>query len=124
MANKQAKPEEIVTKLRLRAVLLHRPGDELAASTDDPDAVQMLAPVDAGKAGAEHDAMAQALVDNGVVVHYVEPEGTPRPNQMFCADLLFMTPEGKSQDNYTGSFIIVTVYHFTSILFQTYLSFY
>ncbi len=79
---------------RLRAVLLHRPGDELAASADDPDAVQMLAPVDAGKARAEHDAMAQALIDNGVVVHYVEPEGTPRPNQMFCADLVFMTPEG------------------------------
>ncbi len=61
---------------RLRAVLLHRPGDELAASAD------------------EHDAMAEAFRANGVTVHYVEPDGPPSPNQMFCADLMFMTPEG------------------------------
>ena len=79
---------------RLRAVLLHRPGDELAASADDPDAVQMLEPVDAAKARDEHDAMAEAFRANGVAVHYVEPDGPPTPNQMFCADLMFMTPEG------------------------------
>ena len=79
---------------RLRAVLLHRPGDELAASADDPDAVQMLEPVDTAKARDEHDAMAEAFRANGVTVHYVEPDGPPSPNQMFCADLMFMTPEG------------------------------
>ncbi len=79
---------------RLRAVLLHRPGDELAASADDPDAVQMLEPVDAARARDEHDAMAEAFRANGVAVHYVEPDGPPTPNQMFCADLMFMTPEG------------------------------
>jgi len=82
----------------LRAVLLHRPGPELV-SADDPDAVQMLAPIDLGKAQAEHDAIAQAYRDQGVEVHLVAPDeaapsGPPPPNQMFVADLLFMTPEG------------------------------
>ncbi len=54
----------------LRAVLLHRPGPELV-SADDPDAVQMLAPIDLGKAQAEHDAIAQAYRDHGVEVHLV-----------------------------------------------------
>ena len=36
--------------LRLNAVLMHRPGDELAASRD-PHQVQMLAPVDLARAG-------------------------------------------------------------------------
>jgi len=43
---------------RLRAVLLHRPGPELAVP--DPDAAQLLAPVDPARAAAEHDALAQA----------------------------------------------------------------
>jgi len=86
----------------LRAVLLHRPGPELV-SANDPDAVQMLAPIDLGKAQAEHDAIAQAYRDQGVEVHLVAPDavapdgvaqdGAP-PNQMFVADLMFMTPEG------------------------------
>ncbi len=78
----------------LRGVLLHRPGDELAASAEDADAVQMLDAVDVGLSQAEHDAMADAFRANGVAVHYVEPEGAAAPNQMFCADLMFMTPEG------------------------------
>lgn len=77
----------------LKAVLLHKPGPELAAS-NDPDAVQMLAPLDLAKAQAEHDGIAQAYRAAGVAVHDVEPQGPIRPNQMFCADLMFMTPEG------------------------------
>jgi N-dimethylarginine dimethylaminohydrolase len=77
----------------LRAVLLHRPGAELEASSN-PDQVQMLAPIDVARAGEEHDAMAQAYRDARVVVHAVEPAATPRPNQMFCADLVFLTPQG------------------------------
>ena len=77
---------------RLRAVLLHRPGPELV-SADDPDAVQMLAPIDLAEAQKEHDALAQAYRDAGVQVYAVEPDEPP-PNQMFVADLLFMTPEG------------------------------
>lgn len=78
---------------RLKAVLLHRPGSELAASTD-PDSVQMLASIDVTLAGAQHDKLAQAYRDAGVTVHYVEPGREPSPNQMFVADLMFMTPEG------------------------------
>ena len=101
----------------LRAVLLHRPGPELAAP--DPDAAQQLDTVDAGLAAAQHDALAAAYRDEGVAVHYVEPQsgappsgtqsGSPSsgevspggtspgevsPNLMFVADLLFMTPQG------------------------------
>lgn len=78
---------------RLTAVMLHRPGAELDASRD-PNSVQMLDVIDVPKAQAEHDALAQAFRDNGVVVHYVDPAGPARPNQMFCADLMFLTPEG------------------------------
>ncbi|MBT6096282.1 MAG: amidinotransferase [Rhodospirillaceae bacterium] len=77
----------------LKGVILHRPGDELAASSD-PRAAQMLEPLDLSKAQAEHDAMAEAYRNAGVAVHYVDPPGTPQPNQMFCADLMWMTPEG------------------------------
>ena len=77
----------------LKAVLLHRPGPELE-EVADPDAAQMLAPLDAGRARLQHDALAQAYRDAGVVVHYVEPKEMPPPNLMFVADLMFMTPEG------------------------------
>ena len=78
---------------RLKAMLLHRPGDELGTS-DNPNEVQMLASIDIKKVQAQHDAMAEAYRNTGVKVHYIEPEGEPSPNQMFAADLFFMTPEG------------------------------
>ncbi|MFN8481513.1 MAG: arginine deiminase family protein [Anaerolineae bacterium] len=77
----------------LRAVLLHRPGAELLASAD-PNAVNMLAPLDLARAQAQHDALAQAYRDAGATVYYVEPHIPPTPNQMFMADLFAMTPEG------------------------------
>jgi arginine deiminase len=77
----------------LKAVLLHRPGPELGEVTD-PDAAQMLAPLDADRVRKQHDALAQAYRDAGVVVYYTEPADTPPPNLMFVADLIFMTPEG------------------------------
>jgi arginine deiminase len=82
---------------RLQAVLLHRPGGELAAV--EPDAAQQLAAVDAPRAAAQHDALAAAYREEGIAVHYVDPPenmmpaGAP-PNLMFVADLLFMTPQG------------------------------
>jgi N-dimethylarginine dimethylaminohydrolase len=76
----------------LRAVLLHRPGAELAVP--DPDTAQLLAPVDPERAASEHDALARAYRDEGVRVHYVDPAGPPTPNLMFCADLFVLTPEG------------------------------
>ena len=78
----------------LRSVLLHAPGDELAASAQDPDAVQMLAAVDVGRAREEHAAMAEAYRGCGIDVHLVEPDRPCPPNLMFCADLFVMTPEG------------------------------
>jgi N-dimethylarginine dimethylaminohydrolase len=77
----------------LKAVLLHRPGAELTASAD-PKAVQMVAALDIGKAQAQHEQMAQAYGDAGVAVYFLTPGATPKPNQMFMADLMFMTPEG------------------------------
>jgi arginine deiminase len=78
---------------QLKAVLLHQPGAELD-SVGDPDAVQMLAPMDPGLVRQQHEAMAQAYREAGVAVHYVEPGVIPPPNQMFVADLMLMTPEG------------------------------
>jgi N-dimethylarginine dimethylaminohydrolase len=78
---------------RLRAVLLHRPGPEVAASAE-PDAALMLAPLDLGRAQAQHDQMSQAYRDQGVEIHDIAPDQPARPNQMFAADLFFMTPEG------------------------------
>jgi N-dimethylarginine dimethylaminohydrolase len=78
----------------LETVLLHRPGSELAASLDDPDSVQMLAPLDLARASDEHAGLAEAYRREGIAVHGVEPEGAPTPNQMFCADLFVMTPQG------------------------------
>ena len=77
----------------LRAVLLHRPGTELKASAD-PNAVQMLAPLDVRQAQSQHDALAGAYQQAGVNVFYIQPAEIPPPNLMFIADLVFMTPEG------------------------------
>ncbi|MBF0279013.1 MAG: amidinotransferase [SAR324 cluster bacterium] len=78
---------------RLRSVLLHRPGKELAASID-PQKVQMLAALNVPKAQTQHASIGEAYQNAGVTVHYVDPPITPSPNQMFIADLMFMTPEG------------------------------
>ena len=77
----------------LKAVLLHRPDQELIAS-QNANAVQMLAPVDIPKAQRQHDNIASAYTRAGVAVHYIDPSGDALPNLMFVADLFFMTPEG------------------------------
>lgn len=77
----------------LKSVLLHRPGQELASSVD-PQTVQMLAPLNVALAQAQHDGIAAAYKEAGVTVQYVTPSVVPTSNQMFVADLMFMTPEG------------------------------
>ena len=77
----------------LRAVLLHRPGVEVEGLAD-PDAAQMLAPVDPAAMRRHHDALAEAYRRAGVTVHYLEPSTTPPPNTLFVRDLFFTTPEG------------------------------
>ena len=77
----------------LKAVLLHRPGEEL----DDlasPEAVYMLEPLDTTSVRGQHDGIARTLREHGVTVDYVNPARTPPPNLLFVADLMFMTPEG------------------------------
>lgn len=54
----------------------------------------MLSRPELARAQAQHDALAAAYRRAGVEVHYVQPSGTSKPNQMFVADLMFMTPEG------------------------------
>jgi arginine deiminase len=76
----------------LKQILLHPPGPELAAA--DPEAAQLLEPVDWQLARQQHHAIAEAYRNAGVTVHYVEPADSPSPNLIFCADLVFMTPEG------------------------------
>ncbi|MFM2032034.1 MAG: hypothetical protein RLZZ297_799 [Chloroflexota bacterium] len=77
----------------LKHVILHTPGDELAASLD-PDAVNMIAPLDLHRARSQHQAMAAAYRQAGVRVTELTPDREPLPNQMFMADVFVMTPEG------------------------------
>ena len=77
----------------LEAVLLHRPGPEVEGLTD-PEAVQMLDTLDVDRFRQEHDGLAEAYRNEGIEVHYLNPGEPVTPNNIFCADLLFMTPEG------------------------------
>jgi len=77
----------------LQAVLLHRPGVEIEGLTD-PNAAQMLAPVDPASMRRAHDALAEAYRRARVAVHYLEPSTAPPPNTLFVRDLFFTTPEG------------------------------
>ncbi len=76
----------------LQAVLLHEP--EELERIEDPNAVQMLAPIHPTLARQQHRALADAYRAAGVVVHLVAPDQVPPPNLLFVADLMFMTPEG------------------------------
>ncbi len=83
----------------LRRVLLHRPGPELRTAADPgavshPGDVLMLERPDPERAAAQHDGLAAAYRRHGVRVEEVRPPEVPPPNQMFVADLFFMTPEG------------------------------
>lgn len=80
--------------LPLEAVLLHRPGRELEAMSDNPQASLMLEEVDPVSVPLQHDALARAYQDAGVEVSFVQPAALPPPNQLFAADLFAMTPEG------------------------------
>ena len=77
----------------LKTVLLHRPGPELKRMGDANKALMLQVP-DATLAGDQHDRLAETYRAVNVDVFYVEPSKVPTPNQMFVADLLFMTPEG------------------------------
>lgn len=78
---------------RLRAVLLHRPGPEIAAVADARQ-VLWLDRLDAARAREQHDALAEVYRAHGVIVHYVEDPVAARPNLYFMKDTFAMTPEG------------------------------
>jgi N-dimethylarginine dimethylaminohydrolase len=77
----------------LKAVLLHRPGEEFEA-IEDPDEVNMIDIPEPTLSGNQHDALAEAFRRESIDVMYVNPSEIPPPNLMFVADLFFMTPEG------------------------------
>lgn len=77
----------------LRTVLMHRPGSEMEAITDANNALMRAVP-DAMLAKQQHICLSQAYQDAGITVAFVVPRDVPPPNQMFVADLFFMTPEG------------------------------
>ncbi len=77
----------------LEAVLVHRPGKELSEA-GEADTAQMLSLPDQVVVTEQHDGIVAAYRDAGVEVVYVSPPTLPTPNQMFVADLMFMTPSG------------------------------
>jgi N-dimethylarginine dimethylaminohydrolase len=77
---------------RLRAVLLHRPENEV--ENFDFDKVRFREPVDVKKFQSQHDELANYYRSHGVEVFYTEKGRDDRPNSVFCRDKLFMTPEG------------------------------
>ena len=77
----------------LKSVLLHEPGTELTAC-ENPNDMQMIDRLNVKRAQRQHKALAQAYEKAGVSIHHVKPDLPATPNQMFCADLFFMTPEG------------------------------
>lgn len=80
----------------LKTVLVHRPGPELSVSRDQANACQLAEPLDVQKAGQEHDRIVKIYRENQVEVQVMTPgpQGPVLPNQLYCADLVAMTPQG------------------------------
>lgn len=78
----------------LKAVLMHRPAQELKQAQKDAEAALMLEPLALELAQSQHDEIAKIYKKHKVEVHYTEPLETKHPNLMFCADLCAMTPAG------------------------------
>ena len=78
----------------LKSVLVHRPGQEMVISEDKVNELQFSEVPDLGRAQAEHDQLVQIYRDHGVEVHLLEVNPQMPPNQIYCADLCVMTPQG------------------------------
>jgi N-dimethylarginine dimethylaminohydrolase len=78
---------------RLRAVLMHRPGDEIGRVTD-ASAVLWACPIEQELATYQHDMLADTYRKLGVQVHYMQPGSAATPNLYFARDHFFMTPQG------------------------------
>lgn len=77
----------------LKAVLMHRPDPEIEAIKDADNALMLSIP-EPTLARKQHNHLVETYRESGVEIFYVEPHCNPPPNQMFVADLFFMTPEG------------------------------
>jgi N-dimethylarginine dimethylaminohydrolase len=78
----------------LKTVLVHRPGREMEIPEDKINKLQFAESIDLGLAQAEHDYMVEMYRKNRVAVHLLEPNPAMTPNQLYCADLFAMTPQG------------------------------
>lgn len=78
----------------LKSVLVHRPGDEMDIPPDQVNRLQFAENLDLGQARAEHDQMVSVYRHHGVAVHYLDAGAGVTPNQLYCADLFVMTPQG------------------------------
>ncbi len=78
---------------RLRAVLMHRPGDEISRVTDAAD-VLWSGLIEQELATYQHDTLASTYAKLGVQVNYMQPGDRATPNLYFARDHFFMTPQG------------------------------
>ncbi|MEU3861032.1 arginine deiminase family protein [Streptomyces sp. NPDC028722] len=77
----------------LRAVLIARPPDSIAAVTD-ARAKLMAAPVDLGRLRDQATTVAEVYRSHGVAVRVVRPPSDAPPNVIFQRDLFLVTPQG------------------------------
>jgi N-dimethylarginine dimethylaminohydrolase len=77
----------------LRAVLMHRPGDEIAGVSEASVALwhDLLDPA---RARDQHDRLADLYRSHGVTVHELGNAPLDKPNSYFCRDVFAMTPFG------------------------------
>ncbi len=78
----------------LKSVLVHRPGPEMEIPADRINEAQFAEPLDLEKARREHDHMVETYRAHQVDVHILETGPEMTPNQIYCADLFVMTPQG------------------------------
>jgi len=63
---------------KLREVLVNSPGIEMGPSESDIAWFQMRRTIDVEKAKSEHDSLIKVLKDEGVKVHYLNPDRPPK----------------------------------------------
>ncbi len=78
----------------LKSVLVHRPGPEMDIPAEKVNELQFAENMDVGRARAEHDQMVDIYREHNVTVHHLDAGSDMTPNQLYCADLFAMTPQG------------------------------
>ncbi len=78
----------------LKAVLVHRPGLEMQLPEEKINEFQFAEGLILEGAQSEHDLMVEIYQNNNVMVNYIAPHDQLTPNQLYCADLFVMSPQG------------------------------